>query len=188
MTSTTSTSRANSVKAVSSGPSMMDLSFLGAPPLIPGEAARDYKQLLTAVTNELKPVDFMETIWTRDIVDLQWDIIRFRRIKADFITYRYEQSRGYLTTFEGVEPILKMELNGDIASIVAINIDALERIDRLVMTMEARRNAAYREAERHRIGLGERLRRATEQVEDAEFREVDNATGEDEAPGEQEAA
>jgi hypothetical protein len=48
----------------------------------------------------------------------------------------------------------------------------------MVMTMEARRNAAYREAERHRIGLGERLRRAAEQVEDAEFREVEDATGE----------
>jgi hypothetical protein len=46
--------------------------------------------------------------------------------------------------------------------------------------MEARRNAAYHEAERHRIGLGERLRRATEPVEDAEFREVDAAPGEHE--------
>ena len=65
-----------------------------------------------------------------------------------------------------------------VASIVAIHIKVLERIDRMVMTMEARRNAAYHEAERHRIGLGERLRRAAEQVEDAEFREVDDATGE----------
>jgi hypothetical protein len=103
MTSTTSTSRVNKAKppAVSSAPSVMDLSFLGAPPLIPGEAASDYHQLLIAVTNVLKPVDFIETIWTRDIVDLQWDIIRFRRIKADFITYRYEHSRGYLNSVEG---------------------------------------------------------------------------------------
>ena len=72
------------------------------------------------------------------------------------------------------------ELDGDIAAVVARNIDALERIDRMVMTMEARRNAAYREAERYRIGLGERLRHATEQVEDAEFREVDDAPGEHE--------
>ena len=50
----------------------------------------------------------------------------------------------------------------------------------MVMTMEARRNAAYREAERHRLGLGERLRRAAEQVEDAELREIDNAPGEHE--------
>ena len=70
------------------------------------------------------------------------------------------------------------ELKTDIAGGVARSIDALERIDRMVMTMEARRNAAYREAERYRIGLGERLREATEQVEDAEFREVDDAPGE----------
>ena len=63
-----------------------------------------------------------------------------------------------------------------IADVVAININQIERIDRMVMTMEARRNAAYREVERHRIGLGERLRRAVEQVEDAEFREVDETT------------
>lgn len=160
---------------------MTGLSFLGAPPLIPGECAEDYEKLLSAVTNTIKPVDLLETIWTRDIVDLQWDIIRFRRIKADLITHRYNGSKDYL--YAVGEPaefktILARELRGDIAGVVAVNINVLERIDRMLMTMEARRNAAYREAERHRIGLGERLRRAAEQVEDAEFREVEDATGE----------
>jgi hypothetical protein len=165
-------------------PSMTELSFLGAPPLIPGESAEDYEKLLNAVTNTMKPVDSMETIWTRDIVDLQWDIIRFRRIKADLITRRYKGSTDDLSTVrgpvEGVKKILARTLHDDIAGVVAVNIKVLEPIDRMVMTMEARRNAAYREAERHRIGLGERLRRAAEQVEDAEFREVDDATGEQE--------
>jgi hypothetical protein len=133
------------------------------------------QRLLTAVTNTMKPVDFLETIWTRDIVDLQWDIIRFRRLKADVITYYYDQ-KIRIPQFDD----RAKELNSDIADVVARKIDALERIDRMVMTMEARRNAAYREAERYRIGLGERLRGATEQVEDAEFREVDNATAEHE--------
>ena len=136
-----------------------DLSFLGAPPLIPGESAADYKRLLATVTDEIKPADFMEVMWIRDIVDLQWDIIRFRRIKADIITYYHRNN---------------------IAEAISYKIEVLERIDRMVMTMEARRNAAYREAERYRIGLGERLRRATEPVEDAEFREVDDAPGEHE--------
>jgi hypothetical protein len=171
-------------------PSVTDLSFLGAPPLIPGESAGDYELLVNAVTNTMKPVDFMEIIWIRDIVDLQWDITRFRRIKADFITHRYEGSHGYLkvvgepTEFETTSTdnmlasILAVSMRGDIATTVAVNIKVLECIDRMVMTMEGRRNAAYREAERHRIGLGERLRRAAEQVEDAEFREVDDATAE----------
>jgi hypothetical protein len=162
--------------AALSAPSMTELSFLGAPPLIPGETAEDYEQLLSAVTNTMKPVDLMETFWTRDIVDLQWDIIRFRRIKADLITHRFEGShvdlKAFGTTYES------KHRRSDIAGVVAVNIKVLECIDHMVMTMEARRNAAYREAERHRIGLGERLRRAAEQVEDAEFREVDDATGE----------
>jgi len=153
-------SRSNNAKppAPRTAPSATDASFLGAPPLIPGEAAGDYEKLLTAVINEMKPVDVLETIWTRDIVDLQWDIIRFRRIKADLITHRHAHAHV------------------ELAIIVAHNIDSIERIDRMVMTMEARRNAAYREVERHRSGLGERLRRAVEPVEDAEFREVDETT------------
>ena len=75
---------------------MKYLSFLGAPPLIPGEFAGDYEKLVSAVTNTMKPADFMETIWTRDIVDLQWDIMRFRRIKADLITKHYNGSHAYL--------------------------------------------------------------------------------------------
>jgi hypothetical protein len=149
--------------------------------LIPGEAASDYEQLLTAVTKVMNPVDFLEKIWTRDIVDLQWEIIRYRRIKADAITYYYEQSRGSLEGC-GLAQFANRaeELKSDVARAVARNIDALERIDRMVMTMEARRNAAYREAERYRIGLGERLRRATEPVEDAEFHEVGDAPREHE--------
>jgi hypothetical protein len=173
--------------------------------LIPGEAAQDYEQLLHAVINVMKPVDFLETMWTRDVVDLQWEIIRFRRIKADVITYFYEgrclersvqaeiserefrakATKKEIASYEarclersaqmGEETRAKL-LKNDIASVVAFRIDALEHIDRMLMTMEARRNAAYREVERHRIGLGERLRRAVEQVEDAEFREVDETT------------
>ena len=161
MTDTASRNRSNKAKALAAlpSPSATDLSFLGAPPLIPGETARDYQQLLAAVINVMKPVDFLETMWTRDIVDLQWDIIRFRRIKADVITYYHRDN---------------------LAEAISYKIGDLERIDRMVMTMEARRNAAYREAERYRVGLGERLRRATEPVEDAEFREVDDAPGEHE--------
>jgi hypothetical protein len=152
--------------------------------LIPGEAARDYQQLLAAVINVMKPVDVLEIMWTRDIVDLQWDIIRFRRIKADVITDWYEKNRGFSEALGAAQLVNRADraekLKGDIAEVVTYKIDVLERIDRMVMNMEARRNAAYCESERYRIGLGERLRRATEQVEDAEFREVDDATGEHE--------
>jgi hypothetical protein len=59
--------------------------------------------------------------------------------------------------------------------VVASNIELIERVDRMIAIMENRRNAAYREAERRRINLGTRLRHAAEQVEDAEFSEVDDS-------------
>jgi hypothetical protein len=48
-----------------------------------------------------------------------------------------------------------------------------ERIDRMCMTAEARRDAALREIDRHREGFGQRLRRAINHVEDAEFRVIE---------------
>ena len=71
MTGTASRGKSNKAKppAALPSPSVTDLSFLGSPPLIPGEAASDYEQLLTAVINVMKPVDFLEMMWTRDIVD-----------------------------------------------------------------------------------------------------------------------
>lgn len=58
------------------------------------------------------------------------------------------------------------------AQTLAIKLDAIERIDRMIMSAEARRNAVLREMDRHRSALADALRRATENVRDAEFTEV----------------
>ena len=55
-------------------------------------------------------------------------------------------------------------------------IDSFERFDRMLASSEARRNNALREIERHRGALGAAVREAIDEVEDAEFRDVD--TGE----------
>ena len=49
--------------------------------------------------------------------------------------------------------------------------------------MEQRRNSSYLLAEQHRVNLGNRLRRAVEQVEDAEFCELDDETPEEKRAG-----
>jgi len=51
--------------------------------------------------------------------------------------------------------------------------DALELLERMIASMEQRRNAAYHQAEQRRVNLGNRLRQVVTQVEDAEFRELD---------------
>ncbi len=62
------------------------------------------------------------------------------------------------------------------AEALAEVIDAVERFDRMLASAEARRNNALREIERHREARGAMTRLALNEVQDAEFQEVE--TGE----------
>jgi hypothetical protein len=63
-----------------------------------------------------------------------------------------------------------------IAETLEGKIDSFERFDRMLASSEARRNNALREIERHRAALGSAVLQAIDEVQDAEFRDVD--TGE----------
>lgn len=58
----------------------------------------------------------------------------------------------------------------------ASEINSLERFDRRLASAEAGRNNALREIDRHRSALGAAVRQVVDEVEDAEFRDVE--TGE----------
>jgi hypothetical protein len=58
------------------------------------------------------------------------------------------------------------------AQALSAEIENFERIDRMVMNAEARRNAALRELERHRMTLAQALRQASDNVVDADFEDV----------------
>src|SRR5262252_7898597 len=62
------------------------LDVFGPPPLLVGEDPAAYDELLLRVSTAVKPVDFLEEIWVRDVVDLTWEIFRLRRLKAGFIS------------------------------------------------------------------------------------------------------
>jgi hypothetical protein len=70
---------------------------LGPPPLIAGEDGAAYDLRHGSVTAAVKSKDFLEEIWVRDIVDLSWNVLRLRRLKAQLLTYcTAAQVRGYL--------------------------------------------------------------------------------------------
>jgi hypothetical protein len=174
------------------------LTLLGPPPLIEGENAAAYVELLNRISAAVKPRDILEEIWVRDVVDLAWESLRWRRLKSNLLA---------ASTHEGLEQVLKplcgymeadrlaeswarneaagrkevkqllasagLSMDAVMAQTLALKISDIERIDRMVMTAEARRDATLREIERHRAALGQALRRETEQVEEGEFEEVD---------------
>src|SRR5207244_3833942 len=96
--------------------------------------------------------DVLEEIWARDVADLAWDVLRFRRYKTRLIQSGWGANE-YIGNF----------------SRFACEI---ERIERVTAAAEARRDGILREVERRRDHVAERLRRRMEEIEEAEFREL----------------
>jgi hypothetical protein len=166
----------------------------GPAPLIEGEDAAAYDELLLRISAAVRPHDIFEEIWMRDIVDLVWEAFRLRRFKACLVTVGAcaalaqrlsplvggEQADGLARGWAARKPGASAEveehlataglgLDGIAAHGLCMKLDFIERIERMIMAAEARRNAALREIERHRATLGRQLRQA---MLEAEAREV----------------
>ncbi len=171
--------------------------LLGPPALLPSESAADYDGLRARLRARIAPRDVVEEIWLRDILDLQWEVLRMRRLKSRILS-----SSSPL----GLESLLKRRVNflhigglvegwgkGDKGTITEIEnllkklglsktdidahsllkiLDQLERIDRMIAQAEARRNTALREIERSRETAARRMRAALSE-EDGSFLTVE---------------
>jgi hypothetical protein len=165
----------------------------GPAPLIEGEDAGAYDELLLRISAAVRPADIFEEIWIRDIVDLVWEAFRLRRLKACLMTAGARKAltkglapvvgwaqaeglaRGWAARQPGAIGALEehlaaagIGLEGVAAQGLCIELGNIERIDRMIMAAEARRNAALREIDRHRDTLGRQLREAVLEAEAAE--------------------
>jgi hypothetical protein len=171
-------------------------------PLLPGEQEADYAEFALAIVKAAHPKDAIEDLLTRDVIDLSWEVLRLRRLKAGLLRgaisssiYRVMCRLGYedehawklaanwaaerkAAQKEVARALQKAQLTMEdvMAETLEDKIEPFERFDRLLASSEARRNNALREIERHRAALGAAVRQAIDEVQDAEFRDVD--TGE----------
>ena len=60
-----------------------------------------------------------------------------------------------------------------VAEALEPELDNIERLDRLITIAETRRNASLKEIDRRRSTLSQALRQSVQQVEDAEFNEIE---------------
>jgi hypothetical protein len=142
------------------------------------------------------PTDILKEIWVRDVVDLVWEALRLRRLKSSLIDASiHEGLTKILRIFVDwipAEELAKSWVRNDVkareeinkmltsagltmesaaAQTLALKIDVIERIDRMITNAEARRNAVLREIDRHRANVAQALRRATD-IEDVQFEEL----------------
>jgi len=64
------------------------LSLFGPPPLIAGEDGAAYDQLLARFCAVVKPVDIIDEMLIAEVVSLEWEILRWRRLKWDLVQAR----------------------------------------------------------------------------------------------------
>ncbi len=57
----------------------------GTAPILRGEDPEAYDALFARLSIDLKPTDIVEEIWIKDVADLTWDILRYRRIKESWL-------------------------------------------------------------------------------------------------------
>ena len=175
-------------------------------PLLPGEKQADYADVAVRVVRAAKPRDAIEEFLIRDVIDLTWEILRLRRVKSGLLKASMNAGVGEILRGLGHGPksavfyaqnlgekwaagdkearkeveaaLAKAGLTIDevTAKTLEKKLDSFERLDRMLASAEARRNNALREIDRHRDTLGGRVRRSIEEIEDAEFRDVE--TGE----------
>ena len=89
-----------------SGPAQR-LALFGPPPLIEGEDAAAYDQLLASICAVVKPVDIIDEMFIADVVALEWEVLRWRRLKSSLIRARgLEALEGFLAE--------QLELNYDL--------------------------------------------------------------------------
>jgi hypothetical protein len=60
----------------------------GQPPLLEGEDAAAYDQLVARICAAVKPVDIIDEMFIADVASLEWDVLRWRRLKLSLIRAR----------------------------------------------------------------------------------------------------
>jgi hypothetical protein len=173
--------------------------FFGPPPLLKGEDGKAFEMLKQRLFEAVKPEDFIEAIAVNDLLNLVWESMRLRRLRAKLLAASdhlgLKDLIGPLNT-SGRSPGLMTQdwaLNGrkatgDLATIMkAANIDRdaiqaqtlathleiYEAIDRMIERADARRIVILRELDRHREALSRRLKDAVAEIEDPEFKVVE---------------
>jgi hypothetical protein len=64
------------------------LTLFGSPQLLEGEDAAAYDELLARVRAAVKPVDVIEEMFIADAVFLEWEVLRWRRLKLSLMQVR----------------------------------------------------------------------------------------------------
>jgi hypothetical protein len=178
-----------------------DSIIFGPPPLWDGEDAARYNHFRSQVLAGMKPGDIAERVLTYGFIVYQWELSRDRIVLANMI--RANQYKGLCevltpligllqakTLSEGwfarkpdamdqVNKVLTsagLSMDTVMAQTFLVQLDAIERMNRMIEIKERRRNNCLHELHRHRETLGPSLRRAVQQLEEGQLANLESTS------------
>ena len=168
--------------------------------LLADEDRATYDELLARIRAAVKPVDIIDDMLIADVAALEWELLRWRRLKASLIREcGLEALRTFLcenlpaTQADKEEELMQeyvrrepdaVTLVGKLLAEHNTSMDALvvqavvekfvdiERIDRQTTIAEGRRNASLREIDRRRTAFGN-ARRTVHDLEQSDYEVID---------------
>jgi hypothetical protein len=179
--------------------------LLGPAPLLTWESPERYERVLASMAQAVDPKDWIEWVWTKDLVDLGWEAARARRAQAAAVGLAYQNALAHLMgkprrNLIGAEHQVRIarlsagdqkelrafretldgmglspEAAGDTAYLLAL--DDIQPLGEIIARCEIRRDAVLREMDRRRE-FKLRMRAALpslDQAVDAQFDDLDGA-------------
>ena len=84
-------------KTSSIKPTQASFALLGQPQLLEGEDAAAYDELLGRLWAAVKPVDIIDEMFVFDVAHLEWEVLRWRRLRCSLLRARgIEALEGFL--------------------------------------------------------------------------------------------
>jgi hypothetical protein len=151
-------------------PEQMQLfELLGPPSVVAGEDVERYCRFVAAIFQSVQPKDIQDFIYQRDLIDLEWDVLRYRCAKFHLITDEKNDPGVAFGIFgEATDDAL-------MARGMARLMPKLRQLDLMMESAEIRRDRAYRELERRRASLAEQLRDAVKKQTETEVANDEDA-------------
>jgi hypothetical protein len=70
--------------------------------LLPGESCQDFEAIRQMMVDDIRPQTNIEWLWTLDLIEMSWEILRYRRLKKSILdTHRAAAIEAILQRLDG---------------------------------------------------------------------------------------
>lgn len=98
-------------------------SLFGPPPVLVGEDGAAYDELSGRICAAVKPSDVIDEMFIDDVVFLEWEVLRWRRVKSSIIRELRIEALDYFLLDHLSHPLYRANFEEDLAEVLQENLE-----------------------------------------------------------------